>query len=349
MPDRPISPDAPALRTAPAIARAAQVLVVGGGLAGLVCARTLADNGVDVTVVDKGRAPGGRATSRRAEGGRVFDHGAQFFTARSEWLARHAASWERDGVIARWTPRTAASTRPAGEAWWVGVPDMGALARHLARGLDVRLTQRVETLERSGDSWTASVTREADGTQIQHVADIVVLALPAAQCSALLDPTSTLAREVAAVVQTPCWATMLAIHGGPPLDRDLFEDREGPIAWAAREGSKPGRTGPEGEERWTLHASTSWSEARLEDSRESVSEALSTMFLAQHGLGDAEVVHASGHRWRFARGRARAALSEATANESVLVCGDWLEGARVESALGSGLRAAASILARAER
>ena len=323
-----------------------RVAVVGAGLAGLACARTLADAGIDVTVFDKGRSPGGRATSRHEPGGRTFDHGAQFFTARSPWLTERVAAWEAAGVVARWAP--AGRTR-TDETWWVGVPDMGAVARQLAQGLDVQLARRVEALTRSADGWTLSVASDSAPAAVSPTADVVVLAVPAAQCSALLDPGSPLAREVAAVVQTPCWCVMLAVRGAARTAADLFEDREGPIAWAAREASKPGRSAGGGEERWTLHASTSWSEAHLEDSREAVRDALSGLFLAQRGLGVADLVHATAHRWRYARGHARVPVASAATDARLVVCGDWLEGSRVESALASGVAAAARIVSPALR
>lgn len=327
-----------------------KVAVVGAGLAGLACARTLADHGIAVAVFDKGRSPGGRATSRREPGGRTFDHGAQFFTAREAWLTERVAAWEAEGVVARWSPAGRVRTE---ESWWVGVPDMGAVARRLAQGLDLHLARRVEAIARSDAGWSLTVAGDSPGAPADHLAEAVVLAVPATQCAALLAPGSELAREVSAVVQTPCWCVMLALRGGARLAADLFEDREGPIAWAAREGSKPGRSNVnvnvDGEERWTLHASTPWSEAHLEDSRESVRDVLSTMFLAQHGLGAADVVHANAHRWRYARGRATAPVSAARTDARLVVCGDWLEGARVESALASGVAAAARILAQATR
>ncbi|MFD1587178.1 NAD(P)/FAD-dependent oxidoreductase [Halorientalis brevis] len=58
-----------------------RVVVVGGGLAGLVAARHLADASVDVTLLERREEVGGRVRSTR-EGGYVFDHGFQvLFTA----------------------------------------------------------------------------------------------------------------------------------------------------------------------------------------------------------------------------------------------------------------------------
>ena len=328
---------------------ARHVAVIGAGLAGLVCARTLADHGLRVTVFDKGRAPGGRATSRHADGGRVFDHGAQFFTARGEWLSRQVLVWEDDGVVARWSPRVGLGSERRlreGETWWVGAPRMGALAAHLARPLEVRLGHVVSALARSAGGWSLTVTGGAGEEARIHHADALVVAVPAPQCAALLAPISKLHREVAAVEQTPCWAVMAAVKGAEHVDADLFEDRGGAIAWAAREGSKPGRTLPEGEELWTLHASTEWSKAHLEDSPESVSDALLRTFFDRHRGLAGTVVEARAHRWRYARGRTAGDQPDALFDEAarVAVCGDWLAGERVEGALTSGLAAAALLL-----
>ena len=47
--------------------------VIGAGISGLTCARTLADHGVPVTVFEKSRGVGGRMATRRSENGVPFD------------------------------------------------------------------------------------------------------------------------------------------------------------------------------------------------------------------------------------------------------------------------------------
>jgi photolyase PhrII len=51
-------------------------IVIGAGLSGLTAARTLREQGVDVTVLEKARGAGGRMSTRR-DGEHRFDHGAQ--------------------------------------------------------------------------------------------------------------------------------------------------------------------------------------------------------------------------------------------------------------------------------
>ena len=340
---------------APACGRPVRVVIVGAGLSGLACARTLADHGWAVTVVDKGRRPGGRATSRR-EGDDVFDHGAQFFTARSEWLERHVASWESDGVVARWAPRlvqTGGARPRKASTWWVGTPSMGALAAHLASGLDVRLGTTVTGLSRADDgAWSIQAT-EPDGNALPPlVADALVVTVPAAQAAPLLAPVhGELARVASSAKQTPCWAVMLTARDLGDLGGDVFEDGHGPVAWATREASKPGRAGADQgfggrDERWLLHASAAWSQAHLEDEPDSVGRLLTESFFRARGLAERpEVLRVRAHRWRYAQGhlpQPQGALFDPSAR--LAVCGDWVNGSRVEGALTSGIAAAGRLL-----
>src|SRR5690606_24150298 len=78
--------------------------VIGAGIAGLSCARALAESGVHVPLVDERRGPGGRMRTRGGEGW-ACDHGAQYFAARDPLSQGELARWQAAGVAARWQPR----------------------------------------------------------------------------------------------------------------------------------------------------------------------------------------------------------------------------------------------------
>ena len=136
------------------VPRVGRCAVVGAGLAGLSCARTLVDHDVDVTVFDKGRGVGGRLATRRI-GAHTFDLGAQYFTVRDERFQRWVRAWVEDGACAPWRGRIVAvggtgdAPRPV-EAFerLVGTPDMSEIARRLAVGLSVHRGCRVDRIAR---------------------------------------------------------------------------------------------------------------------------------------------------------------------------------------------------------
>ncbi|MFN3164316.1 MAG: FAD-dependent oxidoreductase, partial [Pseudohongiellaceae bacterium] len=74
------------------------IAIVGAGLAGIAAARQLAPL-ADVTVFEKSRGPGGRMATRRA-GDFQFDHGAQFFTARTESFRSLLAEQSLNSAVA---------------------------------------------------------------------------------------------------------------------------------------------------------------------------------------------------------------------------------------------------------
>ena len=83
--------DRPAYSTSPRIA------VIGAGLGGLLCARTLADHGLNVTCFEKSGRPSGRASTRMLSEVVFADHGAQYFTIRDHRLKPLLDSWIAEG------------------------------------------------------------------------------------------------------------------------------------------------------------------------------------------------------------------------------------------------------------
>lgn len=309
-------------------------LVVGAGLAGLSCAQGLRAAGFDITVVDKSRGPSGRMSTRRGEDW-ACDHGAQYFTARSSAFQMDIARWQDAGVAALWTPRLQVRDengwREGGEtiSRFVGVPRMTAPARLLADGLKLQTSTTVTALHRVGCSWqveTAEHGRLATGF------DGVVLAVPAPQALPLLTPVSPmLAAQAREARMQGCWALMLRFDAALDLPFDAAFINHGPLRWVARDSSKPGRAGPE---TWSLHASTPWSEAHIEDDAETVASALVEAFIE---LGGRAPQAWTAHRWRYAITESATADGCAwDALQGLGLCGDWLNGGRVEGAWLSG-------------
>lgn len=325
----------------------AQVGVVGAGIAGLACAAVLREAGHQVALFDKGRGPGGRMSTRRVVGGMRFDHGAQYFTARSPEFSEQVAIWEAAGVAAPWPGRflevlDPADAAPSRAVRWVGTPAMNVIVRYEAQLYGARFTIRIARVSRRGKGWHL---HSEPGARYGPY-DAVALALPAPEAAELLEGVSDgLQVRARNVVMAPCWAVMMAL--AEPLDIPFDGLRLGgdPLIWAARDSAKPGR--PEGgAECWVLHAGPEWSRVHLEDDSTYVTANLIDAFARIVSGQPIHISRAGAHRWRHARVETAAgepALFDAEAR--VGLCGDWCIGPRVEAAWLSGRELGARIAA----
>jgi renalase len=348
------------------------VAVVGGGMAGVVCARTLVQAGHRVTLLEKSRGFGGRMATRRTEFG-GFDHGTQYFTVRDKRFDT-ALRNNATAVVRPWSASTVrvldefghvlASAPPPTEPHFVASPGMSALvnlwAQPLAQpqlhgGLLARalLDTHVSRIERDAlhaSQWQLRAEDAQGGQQVLGGFDRVVLAMPHPQIHDLL-LTSGLAPDLRQTLTpvhvAPCWTLMVAYpqamqpglpHLGPQWNAARSTHHR--ISWLARESSKPGR---DPIERWTVQASPEWSERHLEDDDERVKAKLLKAFTEVTGIR-AQPPHAAVHRWRYAQ--TTEVLGKPflwDAKSRIGACGDWCTGHRVEDGFLSGLEMALSI------
>jgi hypothetical protein len=321
-----------------------RVGVVGAGMAGLACAQALAMSGARVQLIDKGRGPGGRLATRRLawpdDPNLVLgiDHGAQILYPRDPGFAAWLGAGEAAGWSARWAPRSGGPWQQPARVreGWVGVPGISALAQAMRRDLAVASGQPVVAIEPGADGWTL---RDAEGMAFGPF-DRVVLAVPPLQAAALLDALQPAwAADLRAVMMHPCW-TLMAVTDDGPRDWEVLEPETGPLAWVARNHSKPGRVVPPGIATWVAQAGAAWTRAHLEDPKEAVADALQTALQALLAPQlPARWHHVSVHRWLYALAPTAAPAEPPCRWDAALglgVCGDHFAGSDVEAAWLSG-------------
>jgi renalase len=316
--------------------------IIGAGIAGLACARELADDGFKVTLFDKGRSPGGRTATRRTEGGCEFDHGAQYFTARDARFQKVTADWIQRGVVAEWHGRIVRQedgvvTETSPLPRYVGTPGMSAMAADIATGLHVQSGSQIVQVHRDAAGWAVTTATQ----EVHGPFQTLVVTLPSPQTAVLLNDHPFAALS-AAVPMTPCWAVMVAFDSKIQVPWDGAFVHGSPLSWVSRNSSKPGRS--QQNDSWVLHATSEWSAAHLEQSPETPAKELLAAF-AQ--LVDAPLPshrYLQAHRWRYSLGSdplERKTLVDA--ENRLIVCGDWLSGGRVEGAFLSGVDAAVRV------
>ncbi|MBT8429206.1 MAG: FAD-dependent oxidoreductase, partial [Gammaproteobacteria bacterium] len=302
-----------------------QIAVIGAGIAGLAAARTLQDQGHSVTVFEKSRGPGGRASTRRY--GEVgYDHGAQYFTARDTTFQRAVTAWQEAGVVDRWPARMGLVedgqilTSPDGRNRFVAVPGMNALGKHLARDLTVCRQARVAPPRFESGGWQL---HDEAATEL-GVFDALIVAVPAPQAVELLRPQAPAFADTAAAVRyDPMWALMVEIADGDPIGFDGLFVRDSPFRWIARNHAKPGRQGRS----WIAHADADWTRANLDIPGDQAAALLTEALIEMLGVPTQSVMALGAHRWLYSLVAEPLDVGTLYEHERHLaVCGDWCRG-----------------------
>ncbi len=319
-----------------------RVAVVGAGLSGLRAAQRLQTSGrASVRLFEKARGVGGRTAMRRA-GPYAFDHGAQYFTARDVRFRAQVDAWVQAGVAAPFDKALAGIPRDGSLQFresdpterFVGVPGMTAMAKEMARGLDVELGVRVASLGRVGAAAGGSWTLDLGEGRTEAGFDVVLVTTPAAQAEPLVAASADLRAAAASVVMDPCWAVMVVFGERYDVPADGAFIESGALTWTCRNSSKEGR--PEGDA-WVLHASPAWTREHMELERNDVAERLVEALAESTGVPSPATVHTAAHRWMYAG--ARAPRQDGALYDPELglgLAGDWINGSKVQGAWLSG-------------
>lgn len=326
-----------------------RVLVVGGGISGVACARELVDGGVEVRLADRGRRLGGRMAARTVDtidGRHVVDTGASYFTVRDEGFRAVVQDWRDRGLVRAWTDTFHLSDgeglvgTKVGPMRFAGVDGLRSLVEDLARGLEVDNPREVtEVAQLSGEDGGGILV---DGERY----DAVVLAMPDPQAVDLLP--EGVARTL--LDGEPWdWRPVIAVYAAwtertwPDVD-GVFVDGSPVVDWVADDGRRRGDDAPV----LVAHSTPVFAASRLDDPASAVPHVLDELSrLFGRDLGVPEWARA--HRWSLAGpSRQRPAPPYAlTGDGAIGVCGDaWGERPRIEAAWLSGVRLGRELVSR---
>jgi hypothetical protein len=285
-----------------------ELIVVGGGIAGLQCAQDLHRAGRRVRVLERARGVGGRCATRRFDG-QPIDFGPMFLHGHVPGFLQAALAVEgANRGVEVWPLRVEGRGQPCqvnafDEAEQrVALPSgLNSFAKHLAQGLEVRLQTRVTGIALEGDRFLLATAE--GGTFACH--DLVLaLALEEtlellatlepqpelASVQALLGmftsiPSLTLLAAYSQEVAAPAWDLLY------PSDSDCLQL----IALDSRKRREPKHL------TLVIQARSQWSRERLGLPEGAWSEELLKAAAERAGEWVLHPIWQSPHRWRFAR------------------------------------------------
>lgn len=321
-----------------------KIAVLGAGLCGATAAATLTQQGYQVTVFDKGRAAGGRMSSKRTEQG-YLDMGAQYFTARSDVFKQQVKLWLDAGTVELWPCKTvllsndenliSLKTSEDTQERFIGIPSMQSPVTALLDGIRLVNSCLIQKLDYQQQSWTLFSDKGLSYSGF----DAVLLTVPPVQAQQLLAQSELPELfDAATDILEPCWA--VAIHTEVMPAQDAIFCQHPKLRFISQQQHKRGRNPC-----YILHFNAAFSAQHLHEP-EGFWFAEATAILRHELHIQQEITPLVAHRWLYASQKEQVAAPGfiALPDQQLWAGGDWSYGGRVENAYLAGLHLAQVVI-----
>lgn len=330
------------------------VIVIGAGMAGLICAQQLKQAGLDVTIVEKSAGLGGRMATRRLQGTWV-DHGAQLIAVKSDSFGRFVRKLQEKRIVQEWTRdvyQLSASGLFPPEAdqrhtRYCCPLGMTAIAKYLSADLAIINNTRIIGVSHNDDKWQLLTER-----QETLETKAIISTIPAPQFLPLFEEVLASAPSFLQALQSVKFAPSVTIMAGynasneVPIEWQAIKCIDDPILdWISYDSSKhPDKSS---QPVFVLQSNAEFARQSMEElDLEIVGKPLlhQTGKLLAKWLASPEWWQV--HRWRYAIVEESLGVScLSTSIPLALVCaGDWCAGKNIEAAYHSGIAAAESAI-----
>ena len=306
-----------------------KIAIIGAGISGLTIANKLKDI-AQVTIFEKSKGIGGRMSNRRHEN-YSFDHGAQFFTAKTAefkdfcqnkvievWKARFA---EIDGskIKRKWSFNES-------HPHFVGVPQMNSMCKLMAEGLNIKRGVKIDKIEFYNKKWQLT----DENSQIFQDFDYLIISAPLEQTKELVKNYTDIIENMNLREMLPCFSLMIGLNKDFDFGFDAALVKNSIISWISSNRSKPKR---EGGFTLLVNSSNIWAQNNIDIHKSEVSKQLTLQLQKIINFKDSDIVHQNIHLWRYANAKfINGPLSLFEKNINLGICGDWLMSGRVEHA-----------------
>ncbi|MEG4317891.1 MULTISPECIES: FAD-dependent oxidoreductase [unclassified Microcoleus] len=334
------------------------VVTIGAGMAGLICAQQLRLAGYSVAVVEKSRGPGGRVATRRVHGTRA-DHGARYLEPQGDSVQALIDVLVDRQILKLWTDSVSEfrqgeiSSIPS--SCYVAPAGMNAVGKYLAEDLDIWYGRRVKAISRTDSQmWHLSLEVTDDNLEIPQelIAKAVVVAIPAPQALMFLNSEIGFSPDFIDKLRSVEYDSCITVMAGYSAERNsdlidlnpqwksVFFPDNSDLAWIGFDSSK--RIDPQ-QPVFVVQSSANFADRHLEAADLNIigQELLDrTSEYLMPWLKQPEWLQVQ--RWRYAFCRNPLPVSCLVAGGTLpLVCaGDLCGDGQIEAALRSGLAAA---------
>lgn len=307
------------------------IIIIGAGMAGLMCARCLINAGFKVLIFDKGRGIGGRIASREIEHG-FFNHGASSipdFQTRLD-LPKFTRNFLDQAIKEKILIKT--------KDGFTSFGSMKNFTKYMAIDIKIQTNKELISLTHNEGNFELFFKDETSNVKHDH---ILILALPQPQSYTILNyEFPKIAARLKTAKMRPSLTGLYAFKNSLEPKQSIFENDN---IFALNENARAGQDLQL--DCWTVHSKTVYGKMWCKLSKEEIKSKLLQEFKSLKFNNFTDPIYASGHRWLYGFGEKPLGSNFIYhKNLRIGICGDWCKGNTILDAAISGTTLAEEII-----
>lgn len=324
-----------------------KIAIIGAGIAGVISASILNNNGFDVTLIDKSRGVSGRSTTKRwptVDTG--IDMGVPYLklSELTTTVEPYLKNLLDLGIISVWKNIKEINSQIEKIDTYIGMPKMSSIARFLSANIRIIPMQKIDTVKKVINKW---VVRSSSDEFSDF--DVVIFAIPSLQLNDIKGIPTDLNTQLAHNLKYDAINTLL-IETKQPLwndEKNELELNDSIIHSIIANYKKSGRE--DDHFTYTVQSNEDWATDTFDKlSKEDVEKALVKELKKKLKLKNSDILHSLLHRWRYAIPSTKNSgfndgYFQSKEDDTFLVCGDWCNSPNYLGAMESGILAANAV------
>ena len=304
--------------------------VIGSGISGATIANLLSKK-YSVDLFDKARGPGGRASFKRLDKVKGFDHGTQYISPKTPQFKKFIKELIKKKTLKNWGGKHLFLNQTVKEKKShikiIGCKGNNDISKYLLKGVNCYFQNELKKIDYKKRRWILIFT---DG-QIKTY-EKLILTCPFPQLSKLSKrfiKNSFINKKVKMDANITVMITIKKTTNN--ISSYFFNDKI--LGWAAKENSK--KRFKSNNDLWTLQSTHNWANKRINKNKENKnlnSKILINQFFKLTGFKKTKILFSHNHGWKYSSNSKPLNIKSYWDSSSSLgVCADWFVGPRLEA------------------
>ena len=304
--------------------------VIGSGISGSTIANLLSKKH-SVDLFDKARGPGGRASFKRLDEFKGFDHGTQYISPKTPAFKRFIKKLIKEKVLKRWGGKHLFLNQLVKEkknhTKIIGCKGNNDISKYLLKGINCYFQNELKKIDYKQKRWILTFS---DGQK--KIYEKLILTCPFPQLVKLSKrfiKNSFINKKVK--MDANITVMIITKKNNKNISSYFFDNKI--LGWAAKENSK--KRFKSNLDFWTLQSTYSWANKRINKNRENKnlnSKILINQFFKLSGIKKSKILFSLTHGWKYSSNSTPLKIkSYWNSSLNLGVCADWFVGPRLES------------------